>query len=318
MLDKNETESVSASTRDVYYNIGEFLGSYVIPITAGFGISTNILLQGTLFSLKRQKRFYDLVQGKSVAELLFCLLFIYFKNNTTDPTYTNSLRTTYDSYGNQFYAAYIFPYMKFFYEFGFCFEIFISYERLCILYNRKAFLARIPVKFIFFFSLMVFLVVRMIPYYLILQINYIRALDKYTITFQDNWLYTYLYWYRFSLGILLYVFGSITLTLMNILITKKYLHFIKTFSVYRRSQQKSTTSIIMVTNVYFILYNLFNALVVLIETYKLLANQNITFLLRNLVYVLILLSYSISLFICFLFDRFILVSFISNFKMNYI
>lgn len=286
-----------------YFYVAKFIAYYIIPITAGFGVITHLFLQSTVSSLTRKRRFYDLLQAKSATECIFCALFIYSQNVMC----VFCPEQTINTYGFTFYRNYILPWGEIFHSLAFFFEVLISYNRLCIFYHTKSWIDKIPAKYIFFGLVLIHAGAFQIPYYFAVKIEYYPKVEKYAVAISDQSIYTYFTISSVVLTAGVYLVGSIVLLVFLILITKKYHDFVRSniqHSTYNsRYSLKRNTAIIIISNTYFILYHFFNLVIFVFFNWPFVLDVNLNYLLKVVAVEFILFSYSISLFLCFLYDK---------------
>lgn len=294
-----------------YFYVAKFIAYYIIPITGGFGVITHLLLQGTISSLRRKRRFYDLLQAKSAAECIFCALFIYSQNVMCDFCPEQTVNT----YGFIFYRAYILTWGEIFHSLAFFFEVLISYERLCIFSHTKSWIDKIPAKYIFFGLVLIHAGALQIPYYFAVKIEYYPEVEKYAVAVSDQSIYVYFTISMVVLTACVYLAGSIVLLVFLILITMKYHIFVRS-NINSRSSLKRNTAIIIISNTYFILYHFFNLAIYVFFNWPFVLDRNLNYLLEVVAVEFILFSYSISLFLCFLYDQKIPLAAFRNLEIN--
>lgn len=304
-----------APVKDIYSNIAQIFGYYMIPITAGLGLFTNIYLQLALNNIRLKRRFYHLLQAKSLAECVLCLVLINFQNFTCN----SCAEQIENTYWFQFYRAYALSSVEIMHPLIYYFELLISFERVCIFYKKTTCLNTLPVRFIF--ALIVLLgSLALLPHYLVIKIESV-APNRYRLFLQSNRYVDALVYkqvvYRISL-IFVYAMPATVLIAMTILIVVKYREFMgqcAAYDTHRNARfERNTTMVIISTNAYLILSQIYIGVAQFIQAYsrELGMKPNLIYLLNTLSFEFLVMGYSVSLFVCFLFDRNILTAFISS------
>lgn len=142
----NSTVFNSSASKYLSIYLSEIMGYYLIPVTAFFGFLANLFLCDLIYKLSKfKKRFYNIIFSKNVTQAIACFIGISWQNAAC----TNCIESFEIS---NFFKFFILTNIITVLYFVDCFlDILISYDRYCLLVNKKPLIEKIHFLYIYLF-----------------------------------------------------------------------------------------------------------------------------------------------------------------------
>ena len=287
---------------------GEILGYFVIPLTAAIGSFAYIFYGYILWKKKLiEQTKYTIIFCRIINVAIINLLFIGFQNNSC--TYCPD--RIYNTYLSQAYSKYSLKYV--FHIFSMTqvvLDIFISYERFCILRNIQSDLFKISFKYIYIGLLILSTILR-IPDYLSYEIKYSAVHAAYYIATTPIGNTLWYFYYKISFDLIYFGLCMITFStfaIMNIVLYKKWANnkskMVKDEKRIKRSEANFTKMVIISTIIETsaVLYNLIAFVIVSIFAFKGIVYNPFANLNQGISYEFILIGWIIDIYLYFSMD----------------
>ena len=313
----NNTNSTCIDTGSFLFN-WESLANYTITILAIIGTLENILFCITIYYVKRKCKFYNLLYGKTLMECLICLVCIGWSDDLIVQ------KEIVSSYPLTFYKVFVARHLLGpLSNIASTLEVFMSYDRYCVVMNKKKLFSRFHYQTIISLSL-ILSVISSIPDYLATEIVPSKDLYKSSLTeFGRTFLY-YIYdasnvLVSYSLFLMIQIFMTVQMifkyktyilnlkanvTIRNTdqqFITSRSSQIVNSTSAIRKRphNNQNTIRITIFTNSYYILVRF----TFLVLTSLILLNFSYQSLNINIAFAVTLLSYSLNLIVYYKCDR---------------
>ena len=211
MNNSPNSTNLTALLKDSVFLAGEILGYYVIPITALITSLAYIACGIVLWKMKLIKKTnYCLLFCKIINISLVSILFIGFQNNSC--TYCPD--RIYNTYFSQAYSQYCVKYIFHILAMSHAIiDIYMVYDRFCLLRNIQSILFMISPKYLYFITLLIPALLRF-PDYLAYRIEYSDLENAFYIALTPIGKEKWYIFYRIALNVAFY---GLSLTIFTII-----------------------------------------------------------------------------------------------------